>query len=136
MYNNLQGLKNTTSPLFSVAQDFRNLAYCGFIGTAYFSLKKAICATIMNSMTMLSLCFFLIGILNFPVIVCSTILAKRLPNPKSDDAALVVELGPPGSGGASRVGMAPIGGPTAGGQGMSIAIAAPPPPPLVTIRPK
>jgi hypothetical protein len=137
-YYSLLGLQTLTNPLFDLAQKFRSAAYCGFIGTAYFSLKKAICSTIMNAMTMLSLCFFLIGILNFPVIVCSTILAKRLPNPKSDDAALVVELGPPGSGAASRVGMvgSPIGGPAGAGHGMSIAIAAPPPPPLVTIRPK
>jgi hypothetical protein len=133
VYNQLNtGLSTAVQPLFTVVNNFRRAAYCGFIGAAYFGMKTAICNTIMNAMTMLSLCFFLIGLLNFAVIVCSTVLSKRMPNPKSEDAALVVELGPPGSGTAAKFGTAgPIGG--AANQSASIAIAAPPPP-LVNIR--
>jgi hypothetical protein len=133
VYNQLNsGLSTVMQPLFNVVNDFRRAAYCGFIGTAYYGMKTAICNTVMNAMTMLSLCFFLIGLLNFAVIVCSTVLSKRMPNPKSEDAALVVELGPPGSGSAAKFGAAgPIGG--AANQSASIAISAPPPP-LVNIR--
>ena len=41
---------------------------------------------------MIALCTFAIGILNFAVIVCSTILAKRMPNPMSDNPAMAIDL--------------------------------------------
>ncbi len=67
-------------------------ATCGFIGHFYISVKKSICSDFVSALTMIALCTFAIGILNFAVIVCSTILAKRMPNPMSDNPAMAIDL--------------------------------------------
>jgi hypothetical protein len=100
-----------------------DIAYCGFVGVAYFQIKNAVCNTMMyamgsmmtfsghtlvsqlititgsmhcssfhllflmnvrNALSMLALAFFLIGLFNLFIIICSTILAKRIGNPEVD----------------------------------------------------
>jgi hypothetical protein len=87
------GVKNIVSSLVDSVWAVLNNAKCGFIGVSYRAFKANMCNKFASALSMIALCTFAIGIINFAVIVCSTVLAKRMPNPKSEDAVLVVELG-------------------------------------------
>jgi hypothetical protein len=94
VYTNVFGSLGTTlQPLFDTVAQFTNAARCGFIGAGYFSIKIAMCSTMLGSLSTISLCSFFIGIANFAVIVAATVLAKRMPNARAEDAELVMELG-------------------------------------------
>lgn len=79
--NVIGGMKTALAPLLDAGQTFTNAAYCGFIGYSYFQIKTALCTTMGGAFAALACCFFAIGILNFGVIVCSTMMSKRMPNP-------------------------------------------------------
>jgi hypothetical protein len=86
-------LKSTLTPLFDSVRTARNSAYSGFVGVSYIQFKTTMCSSFLGSFTMLALCSFAIGVLNFAVIVTATVLAKRMPFPKqADEPELVAEL--------------------------------------------
>jgi hypothetical protein len=94
VYTNVFGsLSTTLQPLFNTVAQFTNAARCGFIGAGYFSIKIAMCSSMLGSLSTIALCSFFIGIANFAVIVAATVLAKRMPNARAEDAELVMELG-------------------------------------------
>ncbi len=94
-------VRDTVQPLFAVTDQIRAAATCGFIGAFYISVKKSVCKDFVGALTMIALCTFAIGILNFAVIVCSTMLSKRMPNPLSDNPDFALEhLGIGGGGGS------------------------------------
>jgi len=111
------------APILGVGKSFRALAYCGYAGVAYQGIKTAICANIVNGLAMLALAFLLIGLTNLIVIICSTILAKRIGAPLTEgNADFKIELGLPGAG-------LPGQGPMPGTTGMPGQGAAPAPVP-------
>jgi hypothetical protein len=77
-------LKNVVTPIINTVKAFQASAFCGFIGVSYFQLQSALCSTFLSAFTMIAFCAFAIGVLNFGVIVCSTVLAKRMPNSRGD----------------------------------------------------
>jgi hypothetical protein len=88
--NVIGGMKTALAPLLAAGQTFTNAAYCGFIGYSYFQIKTALCTTMGGAFAALACCFFAIGILNFGVIVCSTMLSKRMPNPAEVQVAPLI----------------------------------------------
>jgi hypothetical protein len=99
-------VRDTVKPLFAVTDQIRAAATCGFIGAFYIQVKKSVCKDFVGALTNIALCTFLIGILNFAVIVCSTMLSKRMPNPLSDNPEFGLEhLGIGGGGGGGGGGI-------------------------------
>lgn len=114
VYSNLNSMSALLNPLFGTANQFRAIAYCGFLRTRYDSLKKNICETITGSFAMLALSMFVIGMCNIAVVVCSTILAKRMPAASDDGHSAayepkVIEIGNiPSAGGSLPKPSAPV----------------------------
>ena len=98
------GIKQRVTDLGASVMNVLTSAKCGFIGVSYRAFKQNVCTTFVSALSMIALCSFAIGMLNFAVIVCATVLSKRMQNPKSEDAALVVELSLGGMGGAGQLG--------------------------------
>jgi hypothetical protein len=45
--NNLNNIQTVVTPLFGFTNKFMDIAYCGFVGVAYFQIKNAVCNTMM-----------------------------------------------------------------------------------------
>lgn len=89
-----------TAPLFTSTNAFNSVAYCGFVGTRYKSLKTTLCSNVLTSAIYISFSFVTIGIVIFCVMIMSTILAKRIDRPKIEDGAtnpsVVLQIAPAG----------------------------------------
>jgi len=90
-------------PLFDFVDRFLDLATCGFLGVRYYQLKAAMCDTIASSFIMLSLCFFMVGIMGLPIMVMSIILWKRIGKPRTSTE--VLEMGGTGPQGTAPMPM-------------------------------
>ena len=86
VYYNISTIQNVTSSLFSYANDFRSIAYIGFIGVRYHTIKDNVCINILTDTAMLAFCFFLVGAFNTFVLCCSVSLSKRISMPRNDDS--------------------------------------------------
>jgi len=79
-------IQSTVNPLLNYAQTVFNLAYCGFIGTAYASFKSDFCDGIVTAISLLALAFLMVAAMGVPIVILSIVLMKRLPKVPDDNS--------------------------------------------------
>jgi len=76
-------IKASINPLIDIVKGTEDLAYCGFVGTAYAQIKSSYCGTTVEALSFLALSFFLLGVFAQGVAGGSILLAQRYK--KMDD---------------------------------------------------
>ena len=69
------------NPIIADGKAVYNLAYCGFLGNAYYQVKVDLCQKTLNAVSYLSLAFFVIEICGFCMAVIALVLKQRMNNP-------------------------------------------------------